>query len=75
MTPKDDAHGRRKGVPFRALSRTGALADAFEGRRHDKDFDVDEWHGTNAFIREGERIFRAYFIGNDTYGADGSSKQ
>src|SRR5215207_8207918 len=28
----------------------------------DKDFGVDEWHGTNAFIREGERIFRTYFI-------------
>jgi len=26
------------------------------------DFGVDEWHGTNAFIREGERIFRTYFI-------------
>jgi predicted dithiol-disulfide oxidoreductase (DUF899 family) len=28
----------------------------------DKDFGVDEWHGTNAFIRDGERIFRTYFI-------------
>ena len=28
----------------------------------DKDFDVDEWHGTNAFLREGDRIFRTYFI-------------
>jgi predicted dithiol-disulfide oxidoreductase (DUF899 family) len=28
----------------------------------DADFGVDEWHGTNAFIREGERIFRTYFI-------------
>jgi len=28
----------------------------------DKDFDVDEWHGTNAFIREGDGIFRTYFI-------------
>src|SRR5215218_1092191 len=28
----------------------------------DKDFGVDEWHGTNAFIREGDRIFRTYFI-------------
>src|SRR5438876_7052890 len=30
----------------------------------DKDFDVDEWHGTNAFIRDGDRIFRTYFITN-----------
>jgi predicted dithiol-disulfide oxidoreductase (DUF899 family) len=27
------------------------------------DFGVDEWHGTNAFIRDGERIFRTYFVG------------
>ena len=24
----------------------------------DADFDVDEWHGTNAFIRDGDAIFR-----------------
>jgi predicted dithiol-disulfide oxidoreductase (DUF899 family) len=24
----------------------------------DKDFGVDEWHGTNAFIREGAHVFR-----------------
>ena len=30
----------------------------------DADFDVGEWHGTNAFIREGDRIFRTYFIDN-----------
>jgi predicted dithiol-disulfide oxidoreductase (DUF899 family) len=28
----------------------------------DKDVGVDEWHGTNAFIRDGDRIFRTYFI-------------
>ena len=28
----------------------------------DKDFGVDEWHGTNAFIRDGDKIFRTYFI-------------
>ena len=28
----------------------------------DKDFGVDEWHGTNAFIRDGDRVFRTYFI-------------
>jgi predicted dithiol-disulfide oxidoreductase (DUF899 family) len=30
----------------------------------DKDFGVDEWHGHNVFIRDGERIFRTYFINN-----------
>jgi predicted dithiol-disulfide oxidoreductase (DUF899 family) len=28
----------------------------------DADFGVDEWHGTNAFIRQEERIFRTYFV-------------
>lgn len=28
----------------------------------DSDMDVGEWHGTNAFIREGDEIFRTYFI-------------
>jgi predicted dithiol-disulfide oxidoreductase (DUF899 family) len=28
----------------------------------DKDFGVDEWHGHNVFIREGDRIFRTYFV-------------
>ena len=28
----------------------------------DTDFGVGEWHGTNAFFREGDRIFRTYFI-------------
>jgi len=28
----------------------------------DADFGVDQWHGTNAFIRDGDRIFRTYFI-------------
>jgi predicted dithiol-disulfide oxidoreductase (DUF899 family) len=28
----------------------------------DADFDVPEWHGTNAFIRDGDHIFRTYFI-------------
>jgi predicted dithiol-disulfide oxidoreductase (DUF899 family) len=28
----------------------------------DKDFGVDESHGHNAFIRDGERVFRTYFV-------------
>jgi predicted dithiol-disulfide oxidoreductase (DUF899 family) len=28
----------------------------------DADFGVDQWHGHNAFIRDGERIFRTYLI-------------
>jgi predicted dithiol-disulfide oxidoreductase (DUF899 family) len=30
----------------------------------DLDFGVDEWHGTNVFIHEGDRIFRTYFLNN-----------
>jgi predicted dithiol-disulfide oxidoreductase (DUF899 family) len=33
------------------------LTDSF-----DADFGVDEWHGTNAFLRDGVDIFRTYFI-------------
>jgi predicted dithiol-disulfide oxidoreductase (DUF899 family) len=33
------------------------LTDGF-----DADFGVDQWHGTNAFVRDGDRIFRTYFI-------------
>ena len=28
----------------------------------DADFGVDEWFATNAFIRDGARVFRTYFI-------------
>ncbi|HEY4024591.1 MAG TPA: DUF899 domain-containing protein [Pseudonocardiaceae bacterium] len=30
----------------------------------DADFGVDEWHGTNSFIHDGDRVFRTYFINN-----------
>jgi predicted dithiol-disulfide oxidoreductase (DUF899 family) len=28
----------------------------------DTDFGVDEWHGHNVFIRDGDKVFRTYFI-------------
>ncbi len=28
----------------------------------DKDFGVDEWHGNNAFLRDGDAIYRTYLI-------------
>jgi predicted dithiol-disulfide oxidoreductase (DUF899 family) len=31
------------------------------GGDFDADFGVDEWHGTNAFVRDGDRVFRTYF--------------
>jgi predicted dithiol-disulfide oxidoreductase (DUF899 family) len=39
----------------------------------DKDHDVDEWHGTNAFVRDGDRVFRTYFINNRGDEAMGST--
>jgi predicted dithiol-disulfide oxidoreductase (DUF899 family) len=39
----------------------------------DADFDVDEWHGTNAFFRDGNRIFRTYFVNNRGDEAMGST--
>ncbi|WP_320672559.1 DUF899 domain-containing protein [Patulibacter defluvii] len=28
----------------------------------DRDFGVDEWHGTNVFLRDGDQVFRTYFV-------------
>jgi predicted dithiol-disulfide oxidoreductase (DUF899 family) len=39
----------------------------------DKDFGVDEWHGHNVFIRDGDRVFRTYFINNRGDEAMGST--
>ena len=44
------------------------LTDSF-----DSDFGVAEWHGTNAFFREGDRIFRTYFVNNRGDEAVGST--
>jgi predicted dithiol-disulfide oxidoreductase (DUF899 family) len=39
----------------------------------DADFGVGEWHGTNAFLRDGDEIFRTYFINNRGDEAMGST--
>jgi predicted dithiol-disulfide oxidoreductase (DUF899 family) len=39
----------------------------------DADFDVDEWHGTNAFIRDGDAVYRTYFVNNRGDEAMGST--
>jgi predicted dithiol-disulfide oxidoreductase (DUF899 family) len=44
------------------------LTDTF-----DLDFGVDEYHGTNAFIRDGDRVYRTYFINNRGDEAMGST--
>ena len=40
----------------RAAASWSSIAD------FDTDFGVDEWHGTNAFIRDDETVFRTYFV-------------
>jgi predicted dithiol-disulfide oxidoreductase (DUF899 family) len=39
----------------------------------DADFDVDEWHGTNAFFRDGDRVFRTYLVNSRGDEAMGST--
>jgi predicted dithiol-disulfide oxidoreductase (DUF899 family) len=39
----------------------------------DADHDVGEWHGTNAFIRDGDGVFRTYFVNNRGDEAMGST--
>jgi predicted dithiol-disulfide oxidoreductase (DUF899 family) len=34
-----------------------SLTDSF-----DSDFGVEEWHGTNVFLRDSDQIFRTYFV-------------
>ena len=34
----------------------------------DADFGVDQWHGTNAFIRDGDQVYRSYFLNNREIG-------
>jgi predicted dithiol-disulfide oxidoreductase (DUF899 family) len=53
--PQDEIQGLKKRMGWEVPWYT--LTDDF-----DADFGVDEWHGTNAFFRDGEQIFRTYFI-------------
>jgi predicted dithiol-disulfide oxidoreductase (DUF899 family) len=39
----------------------------------DADFGVDEWHGTNAFFRDDDRVFRTYFVNSRGDEAMGST--
>ena len=54
--PQADIQGLKKRMGWEAIPWY-TLTDDF-----DADFGVDEWHGTNAFIRDGDRILRTYFI-------------
>ena len=39
----------------------------------DADFGVDEWHGTNAFLRDDDQIYRTYFVNSRGDEAMGST--
>jgi predicted dithiol-disulfide oxidoreductase (DUF899 family) len=54
--PQSEIHGLKEGMGWEQIPWY-TLTDDF-----DADFGVGEWHGTNAFIRDGERIFRTYLI-------------
>jgi hypothetical protein len=49
------------------------ITDSFDG-----DFGVDEWHGHNVFFRDGDKLFRTYFInsrGDEAMGATSTSRR
>ena len=54
--PQADIQGLKERMGWEAIPWY-TLTDDF-----DADFGVDDWHGTNAFFRDGERIFRTYFV-------------
>ena len=37
----------------------------------DADFGVAEWYGTNAFIRDGDNVYRTYFINDREHDSTG----
>lgn len=53
--PQAEIQGLKKRMDWHMPWYT--ITDSF-----DADFDVAEWHGTNAFIRDGDKVFRTYFI-------------
>ena len=54
--PQAEIHGLQERMGWQDIPWY-TLTDDF-----DADFGVDQWHGTNAFIRDGDRIFRTYFV-------------
>jgi predicted dithiol-disulfide oxidoreductase (DUF899 family) len=54
--PQEDIRGWKERMGWQQIPWY-TLTDDF-----DTDFDVGEWHGTNAFLRVGDDIFRTYFI-------------
>ena len=65
--PQAEIHGLKERMGWEAIPWY-TITDDF-----DADFGVDEWHGTNAFLRDGDRIFRTYFINSRGDEAMGST--
>ncbi|MGW7668333.1 DUF899 domain-containing protein [Streptomyces sp. NPDC054775] len=67
LNARDTAYARVSRAPQPDIERLKArmgwdvpwytLTDGF-----DAEFGVEQWHGTNAFLREGKRVFRTYFV-------------
>ena len=55
--PQQDIQGLKERMGWKMPWYT--LTDSF-----DADFGVDQWHGHNVFFRNGDQIFRTYFINN-----------
>ncbi len=56
--PQVEIHGLKKRMGWEHIPWY-TITDDF-----DKDFGVGEWHGTNAFIRDGDQVYRTYFVNN-----------
>jgi predicted dithiol-disulfide oxidoreductase (DUF899 family) len=54
--PQDEIQGLKERMGWQHIPWY-TITDAF-----DTDFGVRDWHGHNAFIHEGDRIFRTYFV-------------
>ena len=54
--PQADIHGLKERHGWELIPWY-TITDDF-----DADFGVDQWHGHNAFVREGDQIFRTYFV-------------
>ena len=65
--PQAEIHGLKERMGWQLIPWY-TITDDF-----DKDFGVDEWHGTNAFVRDGERIYRTYFVNSRGAEAMGST--
>jgi predicted dithiol-disulfide oxidoreductase (DUF899 family) len=65
--PQADIHGLKSRMGWELIPWY-TLTDDF-----DADFGVGEWHGTNAFIRDDDRVFRNYFVNSRGDEAMGST--